>query len=137
MNMDYALTQALKYCSKCKRAFHFYDINCSYSLYLRDRCTDHEYLDLPPEMDIVFGIPIWHVHGHQDLCHPRYAPSFITGAAQLDGEIIETLWVPLNEISPSTRYMSMAYRQETLDLHMNDVNWKKITNTGTFSISGG
>ena len=80
------------------------------------------------------GIPEWHVGGHQDLCTPRYAPTYMTGAGLLDGEIIETLWVPMNDIASSTRYMSAAYRQETIDLHMNDVNWKKITRTGGCNI---
>ncbi|KAH9176147.1 hypothetical protein EDB89DRAFT_2065932 [Lactarius sanguifluus] len=51
---------------------------------------------------------------------------YIPGAKQVDGEIIETLWAPLNNISQSIRRMSLAHRQEVLDAHMNHSNWKKM-----------
>ena len=60
----------------------------------------------------------------------RFSPNFIPGAEMIDGEIIKTLWVGLNEISGSTRNMSWHHRQEILDLHMNDSNWKKLVNMG-------
>ncbi|KAG2098276.1 uncharacterized protein F5147DRAFT_656156 [Suillus discolor] len=59
------------------------------------------YLDLPWGMDIIPGIGLWHVRGHQDKCYVRYASNFISSATRIDGEIMETLWVPLNIISPS------------------------------------
>ncbi|KAH9005466.1 hypothetical protein EDB86DRAFT_2825116 [Lactarius hatsudake] len=55
-----------------------------------------------------------------------FSPSYIPGAKQVDGEIIETLWAPLNNISWSTRGMSLVHRQEVLDTHMNHSNWKKL-----------
>lgn len=130
MNMDYCFTQALKQCEHCKCVAHYYDINCSFWEYFFERCRNNEFLQKPEHMTFLQGIGLFHVHGHQDKCFPRYAPSFITGAGQLEGEIVETLWPPLNEISGSTRYMSKAHRQETLDIHMNDWNWKKLINMG-------
>lgn len=130
MNMDYCFTQALKQCEQCKAVCHYYDINCSYWEHFLERCEDNEFLEKPEHMMFYQGIGLFHVHGHQDECFPRYAPSFITGAGQLDGEIVETLWPPLNKISGSTRYMTKAHRQETLDVHMNDSNWKKSMNMG-------
>ncbi|KAF8272281.1 hypothetical protein EI94DRAFT_1769986 [Lactarius quietus] len=55
-------------------------------------------------------------------CLARYSPSFIKGRRQIDGETIETLWAPLNEITRSTREMSMSHRREVIDVHMNDSN---------------
>ncbi len=130
MNMDYSLTQALHTCAKCKRVCHYYDVNCNFWLHFLKRCADSDFLSVPENMEFFRGIGLFHVHGHQNECFPRFAPSFITGAGQLDGEIIETLWVQLNEISGSTRHMSRAHRQETLDTHMNDSNWKKLTKMG-------
>ena len=86
---------------------------------------------MPPLIEFFRGIGLFHVHGHQNECFPRYAPSFIMGVGQIEGEIIETLWVGLNEISGSTRNMSKAYRQELLDMHMNDSNWKKLGRMGS------
>jgi hypothetical protein len=77
-------------------------------------------------MEIVPGIGLWHVHGHQDKCYVRYASTFITGAARIDGEIMETLWAPLNIVSPSMRGMSTPHRQECLDYQMNHSNFMKM-----------
>ncbi|KAI9437087.1 hypothetical protein BJY52DRAFT_1230227 [Lactarius psammicola] len=73
----------------------------------------------PSSMELRTGIGLFHIHGHQDSCLPRYSPSFIPGAKQVDGEIIETLWAPLNNISRSLHGMTLAHRQEVLDAHMN------------------
>lgn len=48
----------------------------------------------------------------------------------MDGEILETLWAPLNHISGSTRSMTAAHRREVLDSHLNDNNWKKLVRIG-------
>ncbi|KAG2741858.1 hypothetical protein P692DRAFT_201682740, partial [Suillus brevipes Sb2] len=51
---------------------------------------------IPPKMNIIPEIRLWHVHGHQDKCFVMYASNFIPGVARIDGEIMETLWAPLN-----------------------------------------
>lgn len=53
----------------------------------------------------------------------------------IDGEVIETLWHVLNHTASSTRAMSWFHRQEYLDAHMADSNWKKMTRIGRFGIS--
>ncbi|KAG1731780.1 hypothetical protein EDB19DRAFT_1593361, partial [Suillus lakei] len=73
-----------------------YDVNCQYHKYLRDCISDSPFLELDQALKIVPGIGLWHVHGHQDSCYVRYASNFITGTARIDGEIMETLWAPLN-----------------------------------------
>ena len=128
--MDYSFTQALRTCEQCLRACLFYDINCNYWIHFIERCAQNQFLHVPEAMEFYRGIGLFHVHGHQNECFPRFAPSFILGAGQIEGEIIETLWVPLNEISASTRNMSKAHRQEFLDLHMNHSNWRKLNGIG-------
>ena len=133
--MDYAFIHALKFVISCKMFLLMYDIMCQwYPKFPQRIASAHEALGVPPDflqtLSIKRGIGLFHVHGHQDSCFVRFAPSFIPGAGQLDGEIIETLWVGLNEISGSTRNMSWAHRQEVLDLHMNDSNWKKLIQIG-------
>ncbi|KAG2095122.1 uncharacterized protein F5147DRAFT_778816 [Suillus discolor] len=133
MNMDYALCQALGYNTDgINRAFTFYDINCQYNKHLSKRIEESPYLDLPWGMDIIPGIGLWHVHGHQDKCYVRYASNFITGAARIDGEIMETLWAPLNIISPSARGMSTPHQKECLDFQMNDCNFMKMIRISKF-----
>ncbi|KAG1868316.1 hypothetical protein DFJ58DRAFT_653803, partial [Suillus subalutaceus] len=127
MNMDYALCQALGYNTDgIDRALTLYDINCQYHKHLDQRVEESPYLDLPWGMEVIPGIGLWHVHGHQDKCYVRYASNFITGAARIDGEIMETLWAPLNIISPSARGMSTPHQKECLDFQMNDCNFMKI-----------
>ncbi|KAG1788809.1 hypothetical protein EV424DRAFT_1355962 [Suillus variegatus] len=127
MNMDYALCEALKHnAGGIRRALTFYDVNCQYHKYLRDRVSSSPFLELDQELEIVLGIGLWHVHGHQDSCYVRYASNFITGAARIDGKIMETLWVPLNVISPLARGMGTPHRKECLDYQMNDCNFMKM-----------
>ncbi|KAG2105107.1 uncharacterized protein F5147DRAFT_775427 [Suillus discolor] len=127
MNMDYALSQALNYRTDgISRAITFYDINCQYNKYLKDWITSSIYLSIPIGMDIIPGIGLWHVHGHQDSCYVRYASNFIYGTGRIDGEIMETLWAPLNIISPSARDMGTPHRKEVLDYQMNDCNFMKM-----------
>lgn len=85
-----------------------------------------------PGLNITTGIGLFHVHGHQDSCYARYAPSFIPGAGKEDGEILERLWGVLNRISAMARTMTLAHRTENLDANMGDSNFKKMINMGTY-----
>ncbi|KAG2341410.1 hypothetical protein BDR05DRAFT_949739 [Suillus weaverae] len=55
-----------------------------------------------------------------------------TRVARIDREIMETLWVPLNVISPSAQGMSTPHRQECLNYQMNDCNFMKMIRMGLF-----
>lgn len=128
--MDYSLNSVLATLGGVKILLVMYDIMCQYSKRLHLRFEKNPYLEMPRGVKIRSGIGLFHVHGHQDSCFPRYSPNFIEGAGQIDGEVIETLWAPLNNISGSTRGMSTAHRREVIDDHMNDSNWKKLTGMG-------
>ncbi|KAG1863518.1 hypothetical protein DFJ58DRAFT_724933 [Suillus subalutaceus] len=133
MNMDYALSQVLNYKTDgISRAITFYDINCQYNKYLKDRIASSMYLSIPIGMDIIPGIGLWHVHGHQDSCFVRYASNFIHGTGRIDGEIMETLWAPMNIISPSARGMGTPHRKEVLDYQLNDCNFMKMIHITKF-----
>ncbi|KAG1888829.1 hypothetical protein F4604DRAFT_1915889 [Suillus subluteus] len=127
MNMDYTLCQGLKHnANGIRHALTFYNVNCQYHKHLKDHIADSVFLDIQPELEIIPVIGLWHVHGHQDNCYVRYASNFIQGAARIDGEIMETLWAPLNIISPSARGMGTPHRKECLDYQMNDCNFMKM-----------
>lgn len=135
-NMDYAFAHAIgRFKGLLRLLMLLYDINCQYHKYLFERLRQsaelHEMANLDdPNVLVYFAIGLFHVHGHQNTCYCRFAPTFITGAGMIDGELIETLWDALNQISGSIRAMSYFHRQETIDLHMNDSNWKKLTRMG-------
>jgi hypothetical protein len=121
--MDYSLCQALNYnMTGIPTVLTLYDIMCQFSVNLKDRVARSPHLSMPDNLTMRKGIGLFHIHGHQDSCYPRFSPTFIKGAGQVDGEILETLWAPLNQISGSTRSMTAAHRQELLDDHMNDSN---------------
>ncbi|KAH9059472.1 hypothetical protein EDB83DRAFT_2224486 [Lactarius deliciosus] len=129
INMDYSICKALSYnMEDMPVALVMYDIMCQYRVHFEERIKSSPELSLPSSesLELRMGIGLFHIHGHQDSCLPRFSPSYIPGAKQVDGEIIETLWAPLNNISRSTRGMSLVHRQEVLDAHMNHSNWKKL-----------
>jgi hypothetical protein len=131
INMDYSLCKALSYNMQgISVALVMYDIMCQYRVHLLERVESSKELSIPTSLKLQTGIGLFHIHGHQDTCLPRYSPSYIPGAKQVDGEVIESLWAPLNEISRSLRGMSLFHRQEVLDAHMNHSNWKKMVRIG-------
>ncbi|KAH9172399.1 hypothetical protein EDB89DRAFT_1906254 [Lactarius sanguifluus] len=127
INMDYSLCKALSYnMEDILVALVMYDIMCQYGVHFQEQVERSPELSLSSSLQLWTGIGLFHIHGHQDSCLPHFSPSYIPGAKQVDGEIIETLWAPLNNISQSIRGMSLAHRQEVLDAHMNHSNWKMV-----------
>ncbi|KIK71938.1 hypothetical protein PAXRUDRAFT_181596 [Paxillus rubicundulus Ve08.2h10] len=75
VNMDYSLANALQYNMQgIRHVINFYDVNCTYMRMLRQHVGNNKFLKFPTEMEIIPGIRIWHVHGHQPQCFSRYAP---------------------------------------------------------------
>ena len=131
--MDYSLCKALSYnMEDIPVALVMYDIMCQYGVHFKERVQRSPELSLSNSLKLRTGIGLFHIHGHQDSCLPRFSPSYIPGAKQVDGEIIEMLWAPLNNISRSIRGMSLVHRQEVLDAHMSHSNWKKMVHIGAF-----
>jgi Kyakuja-Dileera-Zisupton transposase len=129
--MDYSICKALSYnMDNIPVALVMYDIMCQYGIHFKERVNNSPELSLSGSLELRTGIGLFHIHGHQDSCLPRFSPSYIPGAKQVDGEIIETLWAPLNNVSRSIRGMSLNHRQEVLDAHMNHSNWKKLVRIG-------
>src|ERR1700677_1391705 len=129
--MDYSICKALSYnMNDIPVALIMYDIMCQYSVHFEEHVKRGLKLSIPSFLELQTGIGLFHIHGHQDSCLPCFYPSYIPGAKQVDGEIIETLWAPLNNISRSIRGMSLAHHQEVLDAHMNYSNWKKMVRIG-------
>ena len=111
----------------------YYDIMCQYGVHMMEWFAINPYLSLPKHLTkISRAIRLFDIHGHKDECFARYASTFILGAGIVDGEIIETLWEPLNPIAPSTRKATPEHRREIMDDHMNDSNWKKLLHMGMY-----
>ena len=76
-------------------------------------------------MKIFRAISKFHLADHVDSCFSKWTLNFMKGAGQIDGKIMETLWAGMNKVSGAARSMTKAHRQEILDDHMRDSNWKK------------
>ena len=140
--MDYAFINAINYIPAIVLLLLLYDIMCQYWVNFLSRTRKaaeipalSNILKVREDLIIKRGIGLFHVHGHIKECYSRYAPTFIDGAGMIDGEIIETLWHILNDTATSARAMSWSHRQEYLDIHMGDSNWKKLVRIGMYQVS--
>jgi hypothetical protein len=132
MNIDYAICQALNYnTAGLPEALIEYDVACQWSINFIQRLENSSTLHLPPGLSCTSGVGKFHLGTHVQDCFAKFSLNFIQGAGQQDGEILETLWAPLNKIASSVRAMSKAARQEMVDDHMRDSNWKKLTRIGS------
>jgi hypothetical protein len=131
MNIDYCVCQALSFNTKgIPQSLVEYDVGCQWSINFETRHKESTTLEFPEGMSLISGVGKFHLGTHEQGCFAKFSLNFIHGAGQQDGEILETLWAPLNKIAGSIRAMSKAARQEMLDDHMRDSNWKKLTKIG-------
>ena len=125
--MDYSFVNAINFVDETKTVMVIYDIVCKFMANFAERRRQlPEFLSTPLGLSIKKAIGLFHVHGHVKECFARYAPTFIKGSGMLAGEVIETLWSSLNHTATSARTMTWYHRQEYLDSHMGDSNWKKL-----------
>jgi hypothetical protein len=112
-----------------------YDVACQWSIHLAKRVKGSPHLEIPQGTSLVPAVGKWHLGAHVRECFPKYSLNFVDGIGQIDGEILETLWWPIDKIAGITRAMSKAHQQEVLDDNMYDSNWKKWVGIGMFSQS--
>jgi hypothetical protein len=131
MNVDYSVVQALNYHSNdVEKALVVYDVACQWYKHFFSRIDYSQYLDIPSALEVVAAVGKFHLSAHKPECFPRFSLDFITGAGNLDGEILETLWSLFNRVAVTARPKSQAYRQESYDSYMQDSNFKKMIGMG-------
>lgn len=131
MNIDYAICQALGYNTDgLTEGLVEYDVGCQWSINFDKRVENTTTLNLPQGLSWIAAVGKFHLGAHEQDCFAKFSLNFVHGAGQQDGEILETLWAPLNKISGSVRGMTKASRQEMVDAQMRDSNWKKSTKIG-------
>ena len=136
MNIDYSICHALGYnTSGLSEALICYDVACQWSIHFQERVGNSVHLHLPDGLSCISAVGKFHLAGHCEDCFVKFSLNFVPGAGQLDGEVLETLWASLNKVAGSVRAMTKAHRQEMLDQHILDSNWKKLVNMG-WSLSG-
>jgi hypothetical protein len=132
--MDFSFTEATKQLGNVENILLMYDIACQWHKNLDKRIKSSATMSLPKQLQITPAVGKFHLGAHVDQCFALFSLNFIKGAAQLDGEVIETLWSTMDRIAPSTRSMTAPFRQETIDKHMNDSNWRKTVRIGEHSL---
>jgi hypothetical protein len=132
LNIDYAVCQSIKTISPEQRVIAIYDVACQWNINFEKRVEGSPFLEIPEGMSIVPAVGKWHLGAHITECFPKYSLNFVDGIGQIDGEILETLWWPIDKVAAITRAMSKAHRQEVLDDNMYDSNWKKWVGIGEF-----
>ena len=136
MNIDYSICNALNYRTEgMDVSLVEYDVACEWCKNFTRRVQESKTLSLPSKMTIIAAVGKFHLGGHVKECFALHSLNFVFGAGQQDGEIMETLWSSLNKVSGSIRAMTKAHRQEVLDAHMRDSNWKKLVGMGKSPVS--
>ncbi|KAG1834036.1 hypothetical protein DFJ58DRAFT_735912 [Suillus subalutaceus] len=116
LNMDYLVFSALSTFANLKVVNFSYDIACQWHKKLWSRVPS---LPLRLQSDLIgktyrFFVPKFHLAAHIEAY----------------GEAPERGWANINRVATSTREMGPGARQDTLDDHFGDWNWKKITLLG-------
>jgi hypothetical protein len=107
-----------------------YDAVCGYCINAQTR-----WRDFFPGLANVIKTPIWlvpllHVMGHKDACAYLYASSYQQCAAHCHSETAEQPWAEHNQAGPLTCQMNPGHRQDVLNAHFGDWNFKKMHNCG-------
>ncbi|KAG1844600.1 hypothetical protein F4604DRAFT_1884427 [Suillus subluteus] len=114
-----------------------YDIACQWSKNLWGRMSNY-----PSRVHfardgkiLTFLILKFHLPAHITACQITFSHNFIKGMGRMDGEAPERGWANINPVATSTRETGPGARQDTLDDHFGDYNWKKVTNFGVSLLS--
>jgi len=107
-----------------------YDIGCEWWINFLKRVEICDGLTWDVKRKLIVAVGKWHLAVHVKDCFCKFSLNFIIGAGHLDGEIMETVWSQLNAPGRAARAMSLAYRQQFLDHHIRDMNFKKMISMG-------
>ena len=129
--MDYAIYEALKHFPGRRAVLIIYNICCQWFTNFQKQISESEWLEMWDNIEITVAVGKWHLAAHIRECFVKFYLNFIEGSAEVEGEIMETLWSGLDLVAGITQGMTIAHRQEVLDDYINDSNWKKLLNLRT------
>ncbi|KAL0571201.1 hypothetical protein V5O48_010766 [Marasmius crinis-equi] len=130
-NMDFIALSALMGCQLLLVVFS-YDIACQWMINFMFRMASFPSdMQLPPEMEIIFKVPKWHLIGHVLKCLVPFSFAYTEGVGRTDGEAPERCWSWLNAIARCASMMTAGARWDTMDDFANAWNYKKMVNLET------
>ncbi|KAG9082392.1 hypothetical protein FRC06_005092, partial [Ceratobasidium sp. 370] len=110
-----------------------YDIWCHWHVKLEERMKKFaDEIQLPSDLDLVGGIPKFHLIGHKQSCHDRFSLNYMRYVGRIEGEGCERAWAYLNEMAGSTSEMSPGSRRDTINYLLHDWNFSKMIGMHAF-----
>jgi hypothetical protein len=114
-----------------------YDIACQWSRNFSQRmrtCFPATWAINVSQVGLRFLVPKFHISAHVEKCQQDYSFNYTKGVGRTDGEAPERGWSNLNALSSSTKEMGPGSRQDTIEDHVGDWNWKKVVAMGKYVI---
>ncbi|KAK7008533.1 CxC2 domain-containing protein [Favolaschia claudopus] len=109
-----------------------YDIGCQWKLKFFERAKA-----MPGDMrlnfddiNVQFGLPVWHAASHNEDCQNQNSLSFRPGVGRSDGEGVERVWSGLNPASYSTKDAGSGVRADQLEGKIDNNNYLKNVGQG-------
>jgi hypothetical protein len=88
--MDYSLCKALSYnMEDIPVALVMYDIMCQYGVHFQERVDRIPELTLSSSLQLRTGVGLFHIHGHQDSCLPRFLQVIFLEQSRLMGKLLK------------------------------------------------
>ncbi|KAJ6483545.1 hypothetical protein C8R47DRAFT_1217624 [Mycena vitilis] len=132
INMDYLFFMSLAG-SAVSRLYVSYDIACQWHKTIWERMKlfvqyGVEFKD--NKKWVVFLVPKFHLPAHIELCNILFSFNLTPFVGRTDGEAPERGWADANRLANSTSISGPGARRDTLDVHFQYWNWKKIVGLG-------
>ncbi|KAJ7690749.1 hypothetical protein B0H17DRAFT_1159968 [Mycena rosella] len=103
-----------------------YDIACQWQINLRSRMEKMpNKLKIDDELEIQFGLPVWHAAAHEINCQAKNSLNYLEGVGRTDGEGIERTWSDFNPLGWATKEMGNGPRHDALEDKIDHHNWEK------------
>lgn len=133
-NMDYLFYSGLKN-TAIKSMVISYDIACQWSINFHTRMKTCFPAAWPinnrsSDVQLRFLVPKFHLPAHINKCHQDFSFNYAPHVGRTEGEAPERGWSKINALSYSTKEMGPGSRQDTIEDHFNDMNWKKVIGMG-------
>ncbi|KAL1671328.1 hypothetical protein EV122DRAFT_226759 [Schizophyllum commune] len=124
-NVDYVLLSVVAMIG-CFALTVSYDIGCQYMINFFDRMRKMPRALQREDLDVVFGLPVWHGGIHEESCRTVNSLKYHDGVGRTDGEAIERIWSLLNPSAWATKYMGEGARHDWLEDKIDNVNFGKL-----------
>ncbi|KAJ7301763.1 hypothetical protein DFH08DRAFT_978448 [Mycena albidolilacea] len=132
LNMDYMFFMSLAGCLLLQ-LFVSYDIACQWykNLWERMRIFESHAQLKEGEKTVGFLVPKFHLPAHIESCNLLFSFNLTPFVGRTDGEAPERGWADPNRLANSTSISGPGARWDTLEVHFQYWNWKKIMRLGT------